>query len=62
MKLQRFPMIQSDLLEEILIFELYNELSNFFEKKVNSFSDNEIDLMISKFPKKYRLASASLGG
>lgn len=62
MKVQGFLMIQSDLLEEILIFELYNELSDFFGKKVNSFSDNEINLMINKFQKKYRLASASLGG
>ena len=62
MKVQRFPMVQSDLLEEILIFELYNNLSGYFEKRVNVFSYKEIDLIINSYQKKYRLVSASLGG
>lgn len=62
MKVQRFPMVQSDLLEEILIFELYNDLSGEFEKRINIFSYEEMALIINSYQKKYSLVSASLGG
>ncbi|MEC1177243.1 DUF2726 domain-containing protein [Metasolibacillus meyeri] len=62
MKAQRFPIIESELLEDIMIFDLYNKLLDFFNNKRNSVLNQEIYQRVNEFEKKYRIASASLEG
>ncbi|MCY8267083.1 hypothetical protein MOC48_12055, partial [Bacillus haynesii] len=59
---QRFPVSESELLEEIMIFDLYEQLLGFFNNKRRSVSNREIFKRINEFEKKYRIALVSSGG
>ena len=62
MKAQRFPISESELLEEIMIFDLYEQLVEFLDNKRKSVLNQEISKRINHFEKKYRLAIFSVGG
>ncbi|PED69294.1 DUF2726 domain-containing protein [Bacillus pseudomycoides] len=61
-KAQRFPVSESELLEEIMIFDLYEQLLGFFNNKRRSVMNREIFKRINEFEKKYRIALVSSGG
>lgn len=62
MKAQSFPVSESELLEEIMIFDLYEQLQGFFDDKRRSVLNQEIFNRINEFEKKYRMALVSSGG
>lgn len=62
MKAQRFPISESDLLEEIMIFDLYEQLLGFFDNKSRSVLNQAIFKMVNEFERKYRMALVSTGG
>lgn len=62
MKAQNFPMSHSELLEEIMIFELYDKLMEYFEGKRSCILYQEMDNKIKEYENKYELAFASTGG
>jgi hypothetical protein len=62
MKAQNFPVLESDLLEEIMIFDLYEQLLEFLDNQRRSISNQSISKRINEFEKKYKLAFSSTGG
>lgn len=62
MKAQNFPVLESNLLEEIMIFDLYEQLLEFLDNKRRSISYQSISKRINEFEEKYKLAFASTGG
>lgn len=62
MKAQNFPVLESDLLEEIMIFDLYEQLLGFLDNKRRSIPSQSISKRINEFEKKYKLAFVSTGG
>ncbi|MFD1413803.1 DUF2726 domain-containing protein [Oceanobacillus jeddahense] len=62
MKGKSFPISEIDLLQEIMIFDLYEQLQEVFANKKESNSNQKISQIIDGFEKKYRLVMAAAGG
>jgi len=58
MRSQHFPIIESELLCELLVFQLYEELSRVLEKGVEPTPINKINERVKEDTKKYRLRMA----
>lgn len=59
MRAQNFPVSQSELLEEIMIYNLHEQVLEFFDSKRNSVLNKRISNNIEEFESKYKLAFAS---
>lgn len=62
MKSQSFPIIESELLEEIMIFDLYEQLLNYFNNRSMPVLNQEIFKKFNIFESRYKLASFSFFG
>lgn len=61
MKAQAFPVSESDLLQEIMVFDLFDQLSRYFKGELYAKNKKEIYEIIDIYDKKYNLALYSGG-
>lgn len=61
MKSQRFPILESELLEEIMIFDLYEQLQNYFENRNLTVLNQEIIKKVNEFENQYKMVVVTTG-
>jgi hypothetical protein len=57
MRSQQFPVIESEILSEILIFQLHDELELVLQEKSDALPLRVVDKLVKKYEKKYELRS-----
>jgi len=62
MRSQNFPVSEVDLLEEIMIFDLYEQLLGYLDNKNRCVLNQEIFKRVNEFEKKFKMALVSSGG
>lgn len=59
MRSQRFPIIESEILSEILVFEIYKELNAVLEGQSKPLSLTQLDEIIKDYSEKYKMRTCT---
>ncbi|GJM76499.1 hypothetical protein HMSSN036_87150 [Paenibacillus macerans] len=62
MRAQNFPISESELLEEIMIFDLYEKLKSYLKGNIEASSNKEISSKINEFEVRYTMSLVISGG
>jgi hypothetical protein len=59
MRLQQFPIIQSELISEIAVCDLYEKVQAILSGKANSISESQFQAMLKGYEKRYKMCAFS---